>query len=46
MLIWGDLASRLKGRLRKPERGVSRGHTTCQNGGKGRTKEGKERQTS
>jgi hypothetical protein len=37
-LTWGELAVRLKGRRRKPERGVSRGRSSCQQGAKGRTR--------
>jgi hypothetical protein len=36
VLTWGDLASCLKGRRRKPEREVSRGHSSHE--AKGRTR--------
>jgi hypothetical protein len=36
VLTWGDLASWLKGRRGNTEREVSRGHSSCQQGAKGR----------
>ena len=36
VLTWGDLALCLKGRRCEPEREVSRGHSSCQHGAKGR----------
>jgi hypothetical protein len=38
VLTWGDLASWLKGRRGNAERGVSRGHSSCLRGVKGRTR--------
>ena len=38
VLTWGDLALCLKGRRMTPEREVSKGHSSCHFGAKGRTR--------